>query len=104
MMIASALHISTRYLHKLFEADGTTAGAWIRARRMERCRRDLADPMMASYSVSTIGARWGLLDPSRMSRLFRQAYGMSPREYRALISSAEQTMRQPDVDQLRAQG
>ena len=80
--IAASLHISTRYLHKLFEAEGTTACAWIRARRLEHCRRDLADPALAARSVSAVGARWGLPDASRFSRLFREAYQVSPREYR----------------------
>ena len=80
--IAASLHISTRYLHKLFEAEGTTACAWIRSRRLEHCRRDLADPALAGRSVSAVGARWGVPDPSRFSRLFREAYQVSPREYR----------------------
>jgi AraC-like DNA-binding protein len=80
--IAASLHISTRYVHKLFEAEGTTACAWIRARRLEHCRRDLADPALSARSVSAVGARWGLPDPSRFSRLFREAYQVSPREYR----------------------
>jgi AraC-like DNA-binding protein len=80
--IAASQHISARYVHKLFEAEGTTACGWIRARRLEHCRRDLADPRLSTRSVSAVGARWGLPDPSRFSRLFREAYQVSPREYR----------------------
>jgi AraC-like DNA-binding protein len=80
--IASAVHISTRYVHRLFEVEGTTVGTWIRSRRLEYCRRDLADPALRSKPVSTVGARWGLADPSRFSRLFRETYQLSPREYR----------------------
>jgi AraC-like DNA-binding protein len=80
--IAAALHISTRYVHKLFAAEGTTACVWIRARRLEGCRRDLGDPALSTRSVSAVGARWGLPDPSRFSRLFREAYQLSPSEYR----------------------
>jgi AraC-like DNA-binding protein len=80
--IAAALHISTRYVHKLFEAEGTTVNSWIRARRLEHCRRDLVDPALRTRAVSTVGARWGLADPSRFSRLFRETYQLSPREYR----------------------
>ena len=79
--IAASLHISTRYLHKLFEAEGTTACAWIRARRLENCRRDLADPALSGRPVSAVGAVGGAR-PSRFSRLFREAYQVSPREYR----------------------
>jgi len=80
--IAGAQHISTRYLHKLFNAEDTTVSAWIRQRRMERCRHDLRDPSHARRPVSAIGARWGLPDAAHFSRLFRATYGMSPRDYR----------------------
>jgi len=45
--LAAAHFISTRYLHKLFEAEGTTVCRWIRASRLERCPRDLLDPVLA---------------------------------------------------------
>ena len=45
--IAKAHFISTRYVHKLFQPEGTTVSAWIRSRRLEGARRDLADPEFA---------------------------------------------------------
>ena len=92
LTIAAALHISTRYVHKLFEAEGTTVNAWIRSRRMERCRRDLCEPTLLSQPVSAVGARWGLSDPSRFSRLFRQTFAMSPREYRSLHCAGSEVL------------
>ncbi|WP_196224018.1 helix-turn-helix domain-containing protein [[Actinomadura] parvosata] len=78
--VAAAHHISVRYLHRLFESENTTVAAWIRQRRLERCRAELISG--GKQSVSTIGARWGLPDAAHFSRLFRQAYGMPPAEYR----------------------
>lgn len=86
--IAAAQHISTRYLHKLFSAEGTTVSAWIRQRRLENCSHDLRDPALAARSVSAIAARWGLPDASHFSRLFRAAFGTSPTEYRVLHGGA----------------
>lgn len=80
--IARASFISTRYLHKLFEAEGTSVCRWIRAARLERCRRDLLDPALAHEPVLTIATRWGLPTPQHFSRLFRSAYGCSPSEFR----------------------
>ncbi|WP_066361251.1 helix-turn-helix domain-containing protein [Herbidospora mongoliensis] len=80
--VAAAHHISTRYLHKLFNAEGTTVAAWIRERRLERCVRDLRDPHQPGRPVSAIGAQWGFPDASHFSRLFKAAYGLSPRDYR----------------------
>lgn len=81
--VAAATHVSKRYLHRLFEAEGVTVSAWIRRRRLEGCRRDLADPARRRETVTSIGARWGLSNPAHLSRLFRDAYGVSPTEYRA---------------------
>ena len=80
--VAAAHHISVRYLQKLFEEEGETVAGWIRARRLEHCRRDLAEARLAGLPVSSVAARWGLVDAAHFSRLFKAAYGLSPREYR----------------------
>jgi AraC-like DNA-binding protein len=80
--IARASFISTRYLHKLFEAEGATVCRWIRSARLERCRRDLTDPALRNETILAIASRWGLPGPQHFSRLFRSAYGRSPSELR----------------------
>jgi AraC-like DNA-binding protein len=86
--IAAAAHISTGYLHKLFRMDGTTVSRFIRERRLEHCRRDLLAPDQVTLPVSSIGARWGLVDAAHFSRLFKAEYGLSPREYRLTHDAA----------------
>jgi AraC-like DNA-binding protein len=80
--IAAAHHISVRYLHKLFQEQGTTVAGWIRQRRLDACRRDLADPALASRPVAAIAARWGFSSASYFGQVFRTAHGISPQEYR----------------------
>ncbi|MFI0483836.1 helix-turn-helix domain-containing protein [Actinomadura sp. 9N215] len=80
--IATVHHISLRYLHKLFHAQGRTVAGWIRERRLEHCRRDLAEPLLATRPVSAVAARWGFSGPAHFSQAFRTAYGLSPRQYR----------------------
>jgi AraC-like DNA-binding protein len=80
--IAAALHISVRYLHKLFHSEGTSVAAWVRRRRLEACGHDLRDPAQAARPVSSIAAHRGLPDAAHFSRLFRATFGMSPRDYR----------------------
>jgi AraC-like DNA-binding protein len=80
--IASELHVSTRTLHRLFEAEQTTIGSWIRGRRLEQCRLDLTDRRLQDEPVSQIAARWGLWDPAHFSRVFKATFGLSPRVYR----------------------
>jgi AraC-like DNA-binding protein len=81
--IAKAHFISTRYVHKLFQPEGTTVSAWIRARRLEGARRDLSDPALAEGTIAALAASWGFGDPARFSRAFRSVYGCSPSDARA---------------------
>lgn len=81
--IAAAHYISVRQLHQLFRTEDMSVSSWIRTRRLEHCRRMLADPVHAGRSVSEIGARWGLPDAPHFSRVFKMAFGMSPRQFRS---------------------
>jgi AraC-like DNA-binding protein len=80
-MIAAAHHISVRHLHRLFQDHDLTIVAWIRAERLEGCRRDLADPALR-MTIRGVAERWGFSHPAAFSRAFRNAYGLPPREYR----------------------
>lgn len=80
--IAAAHHISVRYLHLLFQRQGSTVSAWIRRRRLEQCRRDLAEPLLSQQPIHAVAARWGFQHPAEFSRAFRAAYGIPPRDYR----------------------
>lgn len=77
--VAAAVHVSTRYLQKIFSADGQSVAKWIRERRLEECRRDLISDRDVS-SVSAVGARWGLPDGAHFSRVFKGHFGVSPSE------------------------
>jgi AraC-like DNA-binding protein len=80
--IAAAHFISTRHLHNVFHESGTTVASWIRSQRLDGARRDLRDPLHAGKSVSTVAARWGFLDAAHFSRTFRDAFGLSPTDWR----------------------
>ena len=80
--IAAAHFISRRQLYTLFEAESSGVREWIRACRLERCRRDLRDPAHAHETVTSIALRWGFVDASHFSHCFRDAYGMPPRDCR----------------------
>jgi AraC-like DNA-binding protein len=81
--IAAAHRISVRYLHRLFQSEGTTVSRWIQHRRLEECRRELSRPGRMSPAVAAVAHRWGFANPAHFSRVFRAAYGMSPREWQA---------------------
>lgn len=79
---AAAMHISLRYLQKLFAAGGLAVAGWIRSRRLERCRRAFQDARLSGESVSAMAARHGLHNSAHFSRIFKAPYGVSPTEYR----------------------
>ncbi|MCR6483662.1 helix-turn-helix domain-containing protein [Amycolatopsis sp. OK19-0408] len=84
--VADAHFVSVRYLQKAFEAEGVSVSAMIRERRLERCRRDLAAPASREVPIVAVAQRWGFTDAAHFSRLFRGAFGQSPREYRKSVA------------------
>ncbi|GHG61665.1 helix-turn-helix domain-containing protein [Streptomyces griseocarneus] len=82
--IAEHHHISVRYLHAVFAAEGSTVSRWIQRRRLEECRRELARTGRTRPAVASVAKRWGFANAAHFSRAFRTAYGMSPSTWRAL--------------------
>ncbi|MGW5691902.1 helix-turn-helix domain-containing protein [Streptomyces asiaticus] len=91
--IAKANRISVRYLHKLFKDEGTTVGRWIRRRRLEECRRALTFRPRGNQTIAAVANRWGFQSATHFSRVFRAAYGMSPREWRDIIGRGSTAVR-----------
>ncbi|MFE4330532.1 helix-turn-helix domain-containing protein [Streptomyces sp. NPDC056831] len=86
--IADQHGISLRYLHRLFQIQGTTVNAWVRTRRLEAVREELAQAGAAHRSIAAVAARWGFTNPSHFSRTFRHTYGMSPVQWRSAQQAA----------------
>ena len=91
--VAAAHHMSLRSLHQLFHDQGLTVAGYIRQRRLERCRRDLTDPALASRPVAAIASTWGFTNGADFSRAFRSAHGMPPAEYRRSARLANMSAR-----------
>jgi AraC-like DNA-binding protein len=77
-----------RYLHKLFQNDGTTVSQWVRQRRLNVSRQELGRTSNRRLTVAAVARRLGFISPSHFSRVFRDAYGMSPSEWQACTWSA----------------
>ncbi|MER7688416.1 helix-turn-helix domain-containing protein [Streptomyces sp. NPDC097610] len=91
--IAGAHHISARYLHRIFQDEGTTVGRWIQRRRLEECRRDLMIRARGGRTIAAVANRWGFMSATHFSRVFRAAYGMSPSEWRDTVGRGTPTGR-----------
>ena len=82
--VAAHFHVSTRYLHKSLEKSGATFGRLLLTKRLERCACDLSK--CGQEAIGQIAMKWGFNDFSHFSRTFRQKFGMSPRDYKAIQS------------------
>ncbi|WP_371613060.1 helix-turn-helix domain-containing protein [Streptomyces clavifer] len=80
--IAAAHDISVRHLYAVLSRSGISLGDWIRTRRLAACRRELAGPNGRLRTIAAIGRSWGFMDATHFSKVFRQAYGISPRAWR----------------------
>ena len=74
--IARAYAISLRALHALFEDCDESVAVLVRRERLTRCFEDLERP--GGGSVTSIAFRWGFCDAAHFSRVFKQAYGVTP--------------------------
>jgi len=83
--MAKALGMSRSQLYRLFEPEGGIARCLMR-QRLAAVRTALDDPL-ERRSIAEIGEAYGFGD-GLLNRAFRQAYGMTPRDYRATAGQA----------------
>ncbi|TPQ23313.1 helix-turn-helix domain-containing protein [Streptomyces sporangiiformans] len=74
--------ISVRYLQKLLSQRDMSLAAWIRRERLHRIHRDLSNPSLANRTTVEIVARWGILDPTHLSRALKAEFGRTAQEIR----------------------
>ena len=79
---AAALGISPRYVNSLLADEQTSFQRYVLAQRLEHCRRDLSSPSHAHRHIGEIAFAWGFGDLSHFGRVFREHFGMSPRDWR----------------------
>jgi AraC family transcriptional activator of tynA and feaB len=73
-VVARALGVSTRSLHRAFKDSGESVSGFIRTRRLARARDDL----LTGYTVSQAARRWNFADSSHFSRSFKRHFGINP--------------------------
>jgi AraC-like DNA-binding protein len=81
--MATALHCTKRYLHKVFESEGVSLSDYIWQSRLDRCRDELLDAKHEARSVTDIAFSWGFSSSAHFSTAFKQRFGIPPSNYRA---------------------
>ena len=90
-MAAARFGISVRTLHIRFALVGETFSRWLLENRLEACGKALRDPNQRAATVSEIAYRWGFNDLSHFHKAFRARFDVTPREWRNLSGSRNDT-------------
>ncbi len=80
--IAASHGISSRYLRKLFEEEGSSFSSFVLAERLIRARRMLVDLYYAHLNIAQIAHENGFSDISYFNRAFRRQFGATPSDFR----------------------
>jgi AraC-like DNA-binding protein len=80
--IAARHRVTARYVHKLFEGEGTTFTQFILRQRLDRAYRTLRDQRFSMLSITSIAFDAGFGDLSYFNRTFRRHYNATPSDIR----------------------
>jgi AraC-like DNA-binding protein len=81
--LAVRQRVSPRYIHKLFESEGTTLSQYVLGQRLTRVHRLLSDPRYADYTIGGLAFQVGFGDLSTFNHAFRRHFGLTPSDVRA---------------------
>jgi AraC-like DNA-binding protein len=79
--------VSDRHVHVLFETTGQTFSRFVEEERLKHAFALLADPKLATLSISEIAARAGYVDHPTFTRAFRRRFGDAPKAIRGKTSA-----------------
>ena len=80
--VAEVFRISRRYVRMLFAQDGETVSSYILRRRLEECAHQMRDAAWQGRTITEIAFDWGFSSTAHFSRVFKEQYGVSPRQFR----------------------
>lgn len=82
--IASRHGISSRYIRKLFEEQGTSFSVFLLEERLEKARRMLGDRRYAHLNIARVAHEAGFNDISYFNRTFRRRFLATPSDIREI--------------------
>ncbi len=81
--LAARHGVTPRYIHKLFESEGTTLSKFVLGQRLSRVHRMLTDFRNADRTIGALAYDAGFNDLSSFNHAFRRCYGATPSDVRA---------------------
>ncbi|WP_438969788.1 helix-turn-helix domain-containing protein [Methylophaga sp.] len=82
--IAQGVRLSTRYINELFEHQNTSLMRFLTEKRLELSHHYLTNSLFSEMTITDIAYQCGFKNFSHFSRIFKQRYSYSPREYRVM--------------------
>jgi AraC-like DNA-binding protein len=80
--VALRQRVTPRYIHMLFETEGTTFSQYVLATRLTYAHRLLLRPLSAHEGIGAIAYASGFGDLSHFNHAFRRRYGATPTDLR----------------------
>lgn len=88
--IAGMAGISARYANVLLSQEGTSLERLVIRRRLDLCAEALADPTQARKPIGDIRRDFGFASSAHFARCFKQAFGVTARQYRGAAGRGRQ--------------
>jgi AraC-like DNA-binding protein len=76
--------VTSRYIHKLFEHEGTTLSQYVIGQRLSRVHRMLTDTRNRHQTIGALAFSAGFGDLSTFNHAFRRHFGATPSDVRGL--------------------
>ena len=86
--IAAGAGVGERHANRLLALEGTSIRRLLIERRLSKCREMIEDPQLLHRSISDIAFFYGFRHLSHFTRVFKERFGLSPREYRSTFDPA----------------
>lgn len=86
--VAVRHRLSSRYVRKLFEGEGTSLTEFMLGQRLARAHKMLSNPLYLARAITDIAFEAGFNDLSYFNRAFRRRYGATPSEVRGSIAKS----------------
>tara|TARA_R110002049_G_scaffold305138_2_gene501366 strand:+ start:1529 stop:2569 length:1041 start_codon:yes stop_codon:yes gene_type:complete len=81
-MISNGVGLSVRYINNLFNAEDTSLMRFLTQHRLGLAKRRLSNHLLIHKTITELAMQSGFNNMAHFSRIFKQQYGMSPRQYR----------------------